>query len=297
MRTRRALLAAPLAVLLVLAGCSTATPSDDAATASPAVTPVPVPDRTPTATATPIPASGPTVTATGDIAPGLTATGVRDAIALAAAHRDWLAERSVTLERETVVRYPNESTTRLTESYRLSADRSRLSTVADTGARHVEEYVDADYRVRRRSTDGDVEYDVWMPGGSPGGPDRYAVRSLYRRSFHGLLVALDSARVTRAEGAADYRVTSPIDSLREAESPFGLDPEPGHLSALVTREGFVVGWDLRYVARTREGTPVAVTVRVRHRGVGTTEVERPPWYGEALASAGVERTPTPRPAA
>lgn len=274
---------AVLALLVLLAGCSGATPGG---TPTAVPTPAPVPDLTPTPTRTPPPVDGPLVTATGPLAPGLTAEGVRDAVALAEAHFGTLRGQNVTVERTTVVRYGNGTTRRLDERVLLDAAGERSLAVVTLGNTTRREWTEERTALVRTDRDGVVEYRAERAR-----PE--TVRSVYRRSFLGLLVAADGARVTRmSEGGADYRVTANVDTLREAESPFGLDPDPGRLTLFVAESGFVVGWDLRYRASERDGTPVAVTTRLRHTDVGTTAVERPAWTTDALAATGENATTT-----
>jgi hypothetical protein len=276
-----------VAALLVLTGCSGA-PAPGASDRVPettTATPAPVPDLTPTATRTIPPVGGPTVTAEGELAPGVTAEGVVDAIGLGSAHRLALTDRNLTVERVVLVKYPNGTVVRLDERVAVSAERDRLYWTSRVGNRSVERWSEG-VVLTREVREGTVTYAGERRRGGT-----HALEEAYRRSFLSLLVTADEARVTRVgeDGptGADYRLTATTDSLREAGSPFGLDPEPGTVSLYVRADGLVVGWDLAYTAREFRGTPVAVRTTVRHVAVGATPVERPPWYGEALATTGL----------
>lgn len=282
--------------LLVLAGCSSAPVPGGAADRAPetvTATPAPVPDLTPTATRTIPPIGGPTVTATGELAPGVTTDGVVDAIGLGAAHRLALTDRNLTVERVVRVKYPNGTVVRLDERVALSADRNRLSRTAAVGNRTTERW--SETLVLTREQRGET---VTYAGERRRGGD-HALEDAYRRSFLSLLVAADEARVTRVgedgPAGADYRLTANTDSLREAGSPFGLDPDPGTVSLYVRSDGLVVGWDLAYTAREFDGTPVAVRTEVRHVEIGSTPVERPEWYGTAVEVTGPNAAGTATP--
>jgi hypothetical protein len=231
------------------------------------------------------------VTAEGDLAPGVTTGGVVDAISLGTAHRDALDDRNLTVQRVVRVKYPNGTVVRLVETMALSADRQRFHLITATDDRRFERW-SGEYGLTRTESDGTVSYS-----GRVRTEQTYALESAYRRSFLSLLVAADGARVSHVgedgPAEADYRLTANTDTLREAGSPFSLDPDPGVVSLYVRADGLVVGWDLAYTARTRGGTPVAVRTELRHVGVGTTAVERPPWYDDALAATGVNATATP----
>lgn len=282
-----------VAVLLVLAGCSGAPVPGGAADRAPetaTATPAPVPDLTPTATRTIPPVAGPTVTASGELAPGVTSEGVVDAIGLGSAHRLALTDRNLTVERVVLVKYPNGTVVRLAESVALSADRERLAWTAVVGNRTTERWSET-LVLTRAERDGTVTFT-----GERRLTGQHALEDAYRRSFLSLLVAADDARVTRVgeDGpvGADYRLTATTDSLREAGSPFGLDPDPGTVSLYVRSDGLVVGWDLAYTAREFGGTPVAVRTEVRHVEIGSTLVERPGWYGAAVEATGLNATAT-----
>jgi hypothetical protein len=213
-------------------------------------------------------------------------------VALSRAHLGILRGQSVTVVRTTTVRYGNGTVRHLDERYLLGADRDRSLVEVRLGDATVTYWTDGRERLTRQERDGTVTYEAGSRWPAPGAVSGSGVRAVYRRSSLGLLVAAADARVTRA-AEADYRVTANVDTLREAESPFGLDPDPGRLSLLVDEMGLVVGWDLRYRATDRDGTPVAVTTRLRHVDVGTTVVERPVWYGAARARTDSNATATP----
>lgn len=284
-----------VAYLLALAGCSGAPlhggENEERVPDTPTATPAPVPDLTPTPTRTPPPVTGPTVTAEGDLALGVTTGGVVDAISLGTAHRDALDGRNLTVQRVVRVKYPNGTVVRLEETVALSADRRRLHLTTATDDRRFGRWW-LNYSLARTERNGTVTHS-----GRVRSERTHALESIYRRSFPSLLVATDEARVTRVgeEGPpeADDRLTTTTDTLREAGSPFSLDPDPGVVSLYVRADGLVVGWDLAYTARTRGGTPVAVRTELRHVDIGTTSVERPAWYDEALAATGVNATATP----
>ncbi|MFD1512588.1 DUF7537 family lipoprotein [Halomarina rubra] len=250
-----------LVVLVVLAGCS------NAGSTAPAVTPAAVPDDE--ATATPQPAR-------------LTAESAADVDRVATAHRAATAGRSYTahLSVRTVTTDAEGNRSRLLEGRalvegsdrRLDSESVMWSIPGGEGHADVRErFVDGSARLTRHVQDGATEY--------AGAPDEWS--TVTNRSLTRLvdLFAGDDATVERREGVDGTRF------VVETTTP----PPQWNVSSfdarLVVREsGLVERLDASYV-RTVSGSVVAVETTVLYSAVGTTTVERPPWFDEARRAA------------
>ena len=272
---RRAL----VGLLVVLAGCSAFAPGPDRAT----VTPAPVPTD-----------SG--------LPPGVESSGVTDASALAAAHGAALGDGSYTLVTNRTVRTTNGSLrSALTVRLALSAAPARNyhATVSVEGPAaplvigepptHAEYWADEDVYLRRQTIDNRTVFS------------RYDDTDAYVGTWSFWLgtVALDLGPETdlrsTLEGfetrvaersSEDGRVHLVGTTARSDE--FVDDPaevervENATLHAFVTRSGFVDSYHVVYDATLDDGERVRVRRTVRFERVGTTTVDRPSWYDEAM---------------
>lgn len=252
-----------LAVLVVLAGCSGATPAAEAGETT-------TPEES---TAVPVP----TDAVWGVVAPGVDDGGVFDAVELASSHRSVLEGRTVTIRRTLRATYPNDTVRGWNETAVLGPDRERAYTVRRTDGTVRERWTNGSHVAERVVEDGSV---VFGSVRRSNGFDRHTVERVYERSLPGLFASLERARVERhdeRDGLVRYRVTGHTGPLFEADTPLGLDPERGALRILVDERGFVAEYALVYEATARDGTRVTVFERVEHLDVGTGEVPRPSW--------------------
>lgn len=250
-----------LVVLVVLAGCSGASTSDQATTSPEPSTAAPVP----------------TDAVWGTVAPGVGEDGVFDAVELASSHRAALEGESVTVRRTLEVTYGNGTVRRWNETAVLGSDRERTSIVRRTDGVVREHWTNGSQIAERVTEDGAV---VSRSVRRSNGFDRVTVARVYERSLPGLFASLERARVERHDERGEiqrYRVTGRSGPLFEADTPMGLDPERGALRILVDERGFVREYELAYEAVTHDGASVTAFERVEHADVGTSEVPRPPW--------------------
>lgn len=276
-------LALPLALLLVLSGCSGFT-GQSAEPTEPVTTPAPVPTG-----------DGP---ATERLAPGLAADGVTNDSRLARAHHRALENRSFTL------------TTAMTGRFRNGTTFARYRTVSRFEAGG--EYLVVTERFDRQRSDArlrPVESAVW---GNDTVTVRRAVRpdgsteldvepgtELFVRTRRGRAVAriLAEANATLAGENASTDPTTYLFTARGVDGrvlPYGtrVDDGRGRIRAVVTERGLVRSVAGRTTGSLRRSdVPVRVSFSIRYEAVGDTAVERPSWVADALAN----RTETDRP--
>lgn len=273
-----------VALLVVLAGC----PGWSSQT-SPTPTPGPVAD----ADGAPYP-------------PGLGPTGVEDAGALARAHSAAVNETAYTIDsRRRITDLEGDLRSLLAVTVRLSADRDYLATVRTAGPNGPEllgrpparatYWSNRTVYVRALTRDGETSYTRFVP------PDSFAGTWRYWRSTasFGGTAGSDDETFTRAFTDVNTTLTgTTIENdtrLWHVAGDAALRPEFAKvgsgpvwnltLEATVTQTGLVRRFDLRY-DRQVDGEPVTVTWNLTHGDVGTTTVERPPWFERALEDAG-----------
>lgn len=276
---RRAL----VALLVVLAGCSALAPGPDANTET--VTPAPVPTDSP-------------------LPPGVEPDGVTDASALAAAHAAALGTSSYTLVTNRTVRTANGSlrsalTVRLGLSAGPSRDyHARVSVDGPAGPlvigeppTRAEYWANDEVYLRRQTIDERTVYS------------RYDDTDAYVGTWSFWLgtVALDLGPETDLRSTLDGFETRVADRSSEdgrvhlvgttaRSDEFVDDPaavegvENATLHAFVAESGFVESYHVVYDATLVDGERVRVKRTVRFERVGTTTVDRPPWYDEAMAA-------------
>lgn len=280
--------AAAVVLLLALAGCG--------AQPVPPVSPVPVPADTTDGgdAADPVDGAGTTDASARSVAPGLTETGVTDPLRLSYAHDAVVRNASVTATLERVRRYRNGSVFSA-ERRRVaaSADRVRVSsTLAERGlgatyfpdGGSAEFWTNGTRYLQYLDRDGSVTY-----GGVPA--DRYA-----GRARTDLPLVPGGGRVLVLFDGLDVRVvgTDTVDGRRvyrlaatAAAAPPGLAAAEGvrdvrdlSLTATVDDRGVLRSYRLEYVAVA--DTRLDVVTTGTYDRVGSTTIERPDWYDEAL---------------
>ncbi|WP_049902751.1 DUF7537 family lipoprotein [Halococcus agarilyticus] len=255
-------------------------------------------EGTPERTLTPaaVPTDEPTPTPRPDLAPGLTGDGVADPFTLGNAHASVLAGTSYTLHENvsTVYRSGMIYSSGAVEA-RITADEGRYS-VIQTGSLTsasfpvIEErfWSNGDRTLSvRTSTDG-TAYEIARGGDDGPLPLRQVMADDPTNSerIATLFGAMETRVVDRTvrNGTRLYRVRG-----SDLTSTFALDdewenPHNAVLVAFVDPRGFVHEYRLRYVA-SLDGDPVRVSRRVRYTDVGSTTIERPPWYEAAVRNA------------
>lgn len=278
--------------LLVLAGCG----SDGAGGPEPAVTPASVPDG-----------ATPTFDRAQRLVPGVTADGVVAPTRLVGAHVAALRGRSFTTMRRTVSYDANGSLRSEVLTLGLVGDGHRRLFVDRRAAGplvrsvglsgRIEQYVAGPTTVRRTVSDGTVRYSSGRrdPGAVTGSvllPDLVAGSTLS--------IALNGMNfsVTPLDGptnATRYRLVAT--EVTDPETLVGLagaDARNATFTATVTADGLVSWLRLSYAADRGDG-PITVVRTVAFERIGTTTVERPPWYANATAGANGSLTATSTP--
>lgn len=275
-------LALPLALLLVLAGCS-APGGQPRGTPASAVTPAPVPSENGTG---------------GErLAPGLTADGVVDEEALAAAHRRALENRSYVVRIDATGRYRNGTTfLRYRTVARIGSD-SRYLVVNERGGEfpprvvsNVTRFVvwgDETIHVRRTVFENGTARSSVRRGESP-----YAFDHL-GRSLAGTLGRADATLAGRnaSGGTTAYLFTATEATDRSVPYGSRLENASGNLRAVVTEDGFVRSLSGRATGtHDRTGVPAQIRFTLQYEAIGEVSVERPDWATAALANDTETRT-------
>ena len=271
-------LAVTFVCLVVLAGCGTGGSGGPRGT----VTPAPVPDG-----------ATPTSDRAQRLAPGVTAEGVVAPTRLVTAHTAALRGRSFTTVRRAVTHgedggFRSEVVTR----GRVGEDRRRLFVdrrasgplVRSIGlAGRTEQYVGERRTVRRETQNGTVRYssDRRNPGTVAGTVllSDITAGSTISLALHGM-----NFSVIPVEGASNgtrYRLVST--DITDSGTLIGLAGENARnvtFEATVTPDGLVTWFELSYTA-DRGDSSVTVVRTVAFEDVGTTTVERPPWFANA----------------
>ena len=263
----RAVAALALTLALLGAGCSglTGAPAESEPTLSPATVPA-VSDRD-----------------DGQyVAPGVTDRRLVDPGALQRAHATALSNTSHTFRERVTRQYPNGTllsryTTTVQRNgsavryrYERSPSNGTVPLRVETWAEDRDVYT---ARTEGNATTYSVERAAATARRVPLGPDDYGA-SIGR--VLGLL-SLDVAGTERRDGRRTYRL---VTTQSRDVPPLENVSFRGH----VTPEGVLTDYRITYRV-SRGGTPVDVTVRVTVDDLGTTVVERPPWYERAVTAA------------
>jgi hypothetical protein len=260
---------AALVVMVVLAGCGGVFGGkEETATLTPAAVPT---DR-------------PTPTPAPQLAPGLTRAGVTNASALAAAHDAALDGQSFTVERTRTYRTGTGIVVRqLTSVTRVAGDgRFRVTRrwTDETAPRREATYFDGE-RLLVATTDGtnETRYRRTSPAAIA---DEPAMAGTGGEQIERVFTVADTRIAGRAErnGTAVYRLAPDEDRSNAS----GLDRSVS-ASAQVTARGLVRSYtfDQRLSAESSGGV-AAIVVSTQYNQVGSTTVERPSWYDEAMAT-------------
>ena len=242
-----------------------------------------------TATLTPaaVPTEEPTPTPVPRLAPGLTREGVRDAGALAAAHDAALDGRSFTVRRTRTYRTGTGMPVRqFTSVTRVAGDgRFRITRrwTGETTLRREASYFDGERLLVAATVGNETNYRRAPPS---------SVRSE-------AVAGTGGERIERVFTAAETRVAR---SDRDGRTVYRLVPAANgsderldqsvSVRARITASGLVRSYTLDQRLSEREaGDASAIVVATRYGAVGSTAVERPSWYGEAMAATnGTTRT-------
>jgi hypothetical protein len=261
-----------LVVLVVFAGCSSILDGDDPGTAT--LTPAAVPTDAPTAT--PLPR----------LAPGLTRDGITNASALAATHDALLENTSFTVRR-TVTHRTRDGTPvrRVTSVTRVGEDGRFRVTKRWHGAASLQRtmYYNDGERLLVATTDANnaTTYRRASSASAVGGS---VVAGTGGEQFERVATIAETRVVGRVErdGTTVYRL-APADGRQTRSSAVDLGRSI-RLRARVTARGLVRSYTFRQTLSGEEsdGT-AAIVASTRYTAIGSTAVERPAWYGTAVA--------------
>ena len=295
---KRAALAGALVCVLLLAGCSgfadggsqseAGVDGNEGATgvSSANVTPAPVPTIEPT----PDPPT--------EVAPGITEAGVRNASALARAHDAILEDTNYTVIRNVTYRAANGT---------VLTHRRSVSRVGTDGRRCVG-------RTWREAT-GLRREAVWSSGERLLRARTYAngTRTYRRTEFEtadrgrAIGAGTGSGQIDRVFTVAEVRVVDRYEhngtvlyrlvsasAARSGTSATDRSDRDGRAvsaEALVTIQGLVRSYEFQQTLSDDLDGTTRIVVSTRYVDVGTTTVERPPWYDDALrATNGTKST-------
>lgn len=285
---RKAILVVLCAAAVVLAGCNGIALGGD---------------ETPARTVTPaaVPTDEPTPTPVPRLAPGLTERGVTDAFALGEAHASVLGNASYTLNGNFSVEYANGTAyNRGTTDARLAANSNRYyvrqnaSGLLFGGGAFARAIWSNGERVLVADTANDstsYESPRNVEGESVPPREALSIDPTKRQQLYAYLGSVES-RVTGIEtrnGTTIHRVESTNVTNPAAFEIQWTDPRDLSLVAFVDSRGLVHEYRLDYTA-SLDGTPVEIHRHVRYTKLGNTTVERPPWYGEAIANVSTATT-------
>ncbi|WP_123533482.1 DUF7537 family lipoprotein [Halosimplex salinum] len=276
--------AAVVVVLVVLAGCSGIVPGPDPDSGPETVTPAPVPTDE-------------------GFPPGIGPSGVTDSSALAVAHAAALDGNAYTLLSNRTVRRPNGSIRsvlavelELSPSRRYHVDVSvrgpDAPVVIGEPPTRAEYWADDETYLRRQVIDNRTEYSRYDASEDYVGTWRFwlGTVALDIGPEADLRRTLDSFRTSVAERTTDdgrelvhiVGTATRSDEFVDDQSDAGAVTN-ATLHAFVTESGFVESYHVVYDAERADGSVVRVRRSVRFREVGSTTVDRPSWYDEAVA--------------
>lgn len=274
--------AAVVAVLVVLAGCSALAPGPDTDANPETVTPAPVPTD-----------SG--------LAPGVGPSTVTDASALAAAHGAALGNESYTLVTNRTVRTANGSLrSALTVRLALSSGPSRNyhATVSVEGPAaplvigepptRAEYWTDDEVYLRRQTIDNRTVYSRYDDADAYVGTWSFWLGTVAldlgpEIDLQSTLEGFETRVADRSPAGRVHLVGTAVRSEGFVDNPAEVERvENATLHAFVARSGFVESYHVVYDATLDDGERVRVRRSVRFERVGTTTVDRPSWYDEAM---------------
>lgn len=250
-------------------------------------------DESDTETVTPVavPTDPPTSTPMPRLAPGLTRAGIENASALAAAHDAVLDGGSFTIHETTVYRAANGTPIRqITGVTRVGSDgrvsvRKRWS--GATALRSSVSYFDGRRRlVATTDTSGEVTYR----------------RTSLSTADDPIVARTGSRRIERTFAVAELHVADRIEEADTTVYRFVPDEQPTatlgrsvRVRATVDGRGLVRDYTLDQRLSDPVGNVSSIRVSTRYTAIGSTAVESPAWYEQALTetNATTERAATP----
>lgn len=230
----------------------------------------------------------------GTLPPGLTGEGVADPFALAAAHGDAL-RGSYTVDERVEIRFANGTPYRVERStaevavpdsryrYTVSANGTGPNFLGG-GNGTLSVYADGSVAARRLVAAGNTSTQVYTD--AAGDPVDPAV------VFHGtprnderlatlLSYVVNETVERRTPSAYRLRATRFSTDTLSVRGTTVRNLSVASFTATVTEDGRVTGYDLR-LAGTVDGRRVTVRETVRYSAVGTTTVEPPAWFEDAV---------------
>jgi hypothetical protein len=245
------------------------------------------PERTLTPVA--VPTDEPTPTPVPQLAPGLTGEGVVNASVLAAAHDATLDGASYTERRTVTYRARNGTPIRRIESVTRVADDGRFRITkrwnGSTSLRRAAYYDDGERLLVATTNAGNATTYRRASSGTVAA-QRSSVAAAGSRRIETMFVASETVVAGRTErnGTTVYRLVPAATPSRSPGTTTGLDRSVS-VRADITEQGLVRSYTLTQ-RLSGEGADGAATIVVstRYTRVGATDVERPPWYGIALAA-------------
>ena len=295
----RSILAVLLVLLLVFAGCN-GIGFGDTAQSTQTVTPASVPTDEPTPT--PVP----------QLAPGLKRNSM-NVTALAQAHNTILQNTSFTQKTVRTARYPNGTLfsqevtiSRIGENGNVSSSLNRtnvrtavevpdnVSIVTDS-----EGWIEETRVISKNTLTNNTTTYTERPlqSGEPGLVSGYTGANTIQRSFSGT-----DPRVTDVlsrNGTTLYRVNSTVlkVGMRGPPGVSSIGEEwifknlsQANQQALISPSGVVHRHQKNYKITTDNNT-LSITLTTQYTNIGSTTVERPPWYGKAPNTSGTQTPP------
>ena len=256
-------------------------------------------DETETLTPAAVPTDEPTPTPAPTLAPGLTGEGVTNASALAAAHDARLENTSFTVRQTVTYRTRNGTPVRRVTSVAHVGEGERFRVTkrwnGETTLRRVASYSDGERLLVATTVDNTTTYRRTSPGTTTA-PDS-VVPGTGSEQLERVFLASETRVVGRTErnGTTVYRlVTEDGQRTRSDATTLGQSVS---VRARITANGLVRAYTFRQTlsGEGSDGTAVIV-VSTHYTEVGSTTVERPAWYGTAVAATnatGPNHTETP----
>jgi hypothetical protein len=113
---------------------------------------------------------------------------------------------------------------------------------------------------------------------------------LYRNQIYGIFGAVTTRVIAQRtqNGTVLYRVVATNVTNPAAFESEWRNPRNVTLNASISARGVVHRYQLSYEA-TLDGTPIRVHREVHYHELGTTVVERPPWYEQVVENSSATR--------
>jgi hypothetical protein len=247
-------------VLLLLSGCNAFTEMTAGPAETPMVTPAPVPSQTSTPTES-------------SLAPGLTKYGLTNASVLLSAHAAVLRNTSFTVRKTVLLKYPNGTVAeQWVETIRVDGNTSYVVSVRTySGSREtkrIETWHGPNRSIRKTVTNDSVSYS----------PSSHSGR------VHQLWHPPDQ----RLSGAFDPQHDPLVERVhRNGTTLYHLENEYQYSNITISMYIEPHGVIRRYSVQKQPSDPsipgvTLITGSIRTTNIGTTTVDRPAWYAEAI---------------